>query len=185
MSNTFKIFCVFISLAVSMIPAFGQSTAIPANNQPLTNPAAPDSAKIDLLQSELSSAPLAPCVLVGTSSFIQSATSGDSTIWVDITTKPPTLHGTTTVPVTSVISWGSGSCTTATTCTIVFQNAPRVPLWYPLKVQQRQLGLMLLPQPLWSTKHRRQSHRQRQRQRQVGFQQPHRTRSLLRCNWQR
>lgn len=100
MPRTLTIISVSIALLISVVPAF--------------------------CQSELSSAILSPCVLVGTSSFYPS-TAGESTIWVDITTKPPTLHGTTTAPVTSYISWGSGSCTTATTCTIIFQNAPPGP----------------------------------------------------------
>lgn len=114
MSNIFKIFCVFILLAVSIIPSFSQSSAIPANNQSVTNPAEPDSAKTDLLRSELASAPLAPCTIVGT-------TSGNFSNLIEVTVTGPSLVGSPTI---ASITWGSGTCTTASTCTIIFQNPP-------------------------------------------------------------
>ena len=131
MPKTLTAICVSIALLISIVPSFGQSES--NSGSPQTGPAPNDtgSPNSKFHQSELSSAILSPCVLVGTSSY--PSTAGDSTIWVDITTKPPTLHGTTTSPATVSISWGSGSCTTATTCTLIFQNAPPGPAVVSLK----------------------------------------------------
>ncbi len=122
-----KIIVPFVTILffVSTVTAFGQSDANLGNTKP--GAAAFDTGypNSNLSQSDLSSAALAPCVLVGTSSY--ASTAGGFTIWVDITHNPPLLNGTTTNPIIASISWGSGSCTTATTCTLIFQNAPPGP----------------------------------------------------------
>lgn len=117
MSNEIRICCVLIFLAVSCIPAFGQSVFTSANRMAGNNSAGPDPSKTSPLESELSAAILTPCTIVGT-------TSGNFDDLIDVIVTTPDLVGS---PTYAKITWASGTCTTATTCTIIFQNPPPGP----------------------------------------------------------
>lgn len=124
MSNKFRLFCALIILAVSVVPAFGQSSANQANDQPVTNPAAPDPSKTSLLQSELSSAALAPCVIIPPIGQFQYPTTENTPV-MNSSNKTLVAWVTWNVP-------GLGTCV-PTTCTWTISSVPPGPCVMYLK----------------------------------------------------
>ena len=120
MPKTLTIICVSIALLISVVPSFGQSEGNPGSLQTapgLNHTGSPNS---NLLQSELSSAVLSPCTVVGT-----TTDNFNQIIYVNVNVDPPTLVNPS---ITGAIYWPTGvSCTTATTCTIIFSNPPPGP----------------------------------------------------------
>lgn len=106
-----------IALLISIVPTFGQLSG--NSSSPQSRPTRNDTEFLgsNLLHSELSAAVLSPCSVVGT-------TSGNFDALIYVTVTGPSLNGS---PTYALITWGSGTCTTATTCTIIFQNPPPGP----------------------------------------------------------
>ena len=92
-----KIIVPFVTILffVSTVTAFGQSDANLGNTKP--GAAAPDTGdpNSNLLQSDLSSAALAPCVVIGRA-------GNWSPIYVDVTVDPPVIKNS---PGTASVNW--------------------------------------------------------------------------------
>jgi hypothetical protein len=115
MPRTFIFLCVSMAILISIVPAFGQSDSKTAS--PPTGPVANEtgSTNSNLLQSELSSAALAPCVYVGTANFGQ-------TMMVNVADATGTWSSTATISLNP-----SSYVCTPTTCTWILSSQPPGP----------------------------------------------------------
>jgi hypothetical protein len=118
MLRQITVFCVTILIIGSVVTVFGQLDSNLGNTQP--GAAAPDTGdpNSNLLQSDLSSAALAPCVVIGRA-------GNWSPIYVDVTVDPPVIKNS---PGTASVNWSPSTTTCVpTTCTWTISSVPPGP----------------------------------------------------------